>query len=552
MRRDKVLLLVSSLAALGLLAIAAAEENLWRDWRRVQRAASAPDGELEVRLRQIVVPALGVADRCVSCHVGMQAGEPSVAGDPALAPHSDVGHDVNAFGCTVCHGGQGRATEIEDAHGRVPFWPEPLIPLEHADAGCGSCHTHLAVASSRRLERGRSLVERHDCLACHALDGRGGTLRPGGGVVQAPDLSRAGARDLAAGWYDAHLAQHQKATEGPWKSDFGPLDGADLEEIEAYLATRVGAPELMEGKSLFHALGCRGCHKVGGVGGDDGPDLTRAGERDPGRTDFSAVRGERTLAHWFAEHFRAPARVVPGSQMPALDLSEAEIDQLTHYMFSLRRSDLPEAFWPKDRMRAERFGQREFATDGETLFGVFCAACHGRSGEGVRYGSQQPFPAVANPDFLALASDEFLSNTLQHGRPGRRMPAWGDKDGGLRPEEIRAVVAELRVLGGGVAFEGDAQPPRWAAGDAREGERLYGLHCASCHGAEGQGGEGVALANRVLLESATDTYLTESIRRGRRGTTMPGFSAPGPARQALSDGEIESIVTFLRSWESVQ
>ena len=33
----------------------------------------------------------------------------------------------------------------DDAHGDVPFWPEPLIPLQYAQAGCGTCHSHLKV-----------------------------------------------------------------------------------------------------------------------------------------------------------------------------------------------------------------------------------------------------------------------------------------------------------------------------------------------------------------------------------------------------------------------
>ena len=54
------------------------------------------------------------------------------------------------------------------------------------------------------------------------------------------------------------------------------------------------------------------------------------------------------------------------------------------------------------------------------------------------------------------------------------------------------------------------------------------------------------LSNTVLLSTATDTYLFETIRRGRRGTAMEGFATPSPTRPALSDAEIEAIVTYLR------
>lgn len=550
MKANKVLLLVSSLGALALLVLAAVQENVFKDWRRIQRAAESPAGPIEVHLRQVVVPALRVTDRCTSCHVGMAPGEQGLTGAPVLAPHPKVGHDPASFGCTACHAGQGRATDTADAHGDVPHWPSPMIPRAFAYAGCGSCHTHLRVPNLAQLRPGRRLFERYDCLACHRLDGRGGTLRPAGGGMEGPDLSRAGATGYRGDWYEDHLTRRAKAKQDAWRISFGTIPQEDRRALGVFLSSRVGAPGLTEAKALFHSLGCRGCHKVGAVGGDDGPDLTRVGEMDPGRRDFTRVPGKRTVANWLAEHFRAPATVVPGSKMPALRLDEEQIRLLTFYMLSLRRSDVPEAFWPKDRIRAERFGEREFATDGATLYGTFCAACHGPQGQGMRYAGMPPFPAIGNPDFLALASDDFIAATVRAGRPGRRMPAWGEQEGGLRPGEIVEVVSHVRRLSGGVAPVADRKPRRWVRGDAREGVRLFTAHCASCHGTRGEGGEGPALNNKVLLANATDTYLAETIRRGRRGTAMEGFANPSTVRPALAGTEIESIVTYLRTWEA--
>jgi len=549
MRKNKHLLLWSSVAALTLLVAAAAEENLFREWRRIQHAARGPAGPIDVHLRQVVVPALRAADRCVTCHVGMATGEPAVPGDRALRPHPDVGHDPAVFGCTVCHGGQGRATDKADAHGDVHFWPDPMIPRRYADAGCGTCHTHLQVPNLAALRTGALALERHDCLACHRLDGRGGTLRPGTGM-EGPDLSRVGGKGYRADWYEDHRRRRAAGEAGPWTESFADIPEADREALRVLLDTRVGAPGLVEGKALFHSLGCRGCHKVGGVGGDDGPDLTVAGQKDPGRLDFTHVSGERRVSAWFAEHFRSPAALVPGSAMPVLGLTEPQIDHLTRYTLSLRRSDVPEALWPKDRIRAERFGEREFAADGATLYGTFCAACHGPNGEGMRYPRMPAFPAIANPDFLAIAPDALIVETVRRGRPGRRMPAWGEKEGGLRPAEVAAVAEHVRRLGGGIRPEPDARPARWVRGDPEEGERLFTMNCALCHGPKGEGGEGPALRNRVLLSAATDTYLMETIKRGRRDTTMASFAVPTTIRRALDDHEIESIVVFLRIGES--
>ena len=74
MKRNKYLLLVSSVAALLLLAGAAVDENVLKEWRRIQARGRNEDGAIPVQLRQVVNNHLGVADRCVSCHVTMGPG----------------------------------------------------------------------------------------------------------------------------------------------------------------------------------------------------------------------------------------------------------------------------------------------------------------------------------------------------------------------------------------------------------------------------------------------------------------------------------------------
>ena len=335
MKANKHLLLWSSVGTLAVFLWAAVNENFLTDWRVIQlgiqaRLPASQADTFTIQLRQIVSREVGATDRCVSCHVGMAPGESGIEGDRIFGRHADVVHDPASYGCAVCHGGQGRATETADAHGTVPHWPEPMLSKEYLFAGCGGCHTHLSVPNLTQLERGKARFEQADCLACHKLDGRGGTLRPGGaGGQEGPDLSRVGAYGFKADWYEHHINQRKKPASGPWVSAFGALSKSERLAIDEYLRSRVGAPGLSEAKALFHTLGCRGCHKVRNVGGDDGPDLTAVGNKDPGQVSFAQVEGERTLANWFKKHFRSPASVVPGSTMPEFRLTERQIDQLT-------------------------------------------------------------------------------------------------------------------------------------------------------------------------------------------------------------------------------
>ena len=546
MKKNKYLLLFSSIGVLILLFTAAVSENFFKEWHAIQASARNQEGAIDRRLRQVVNPNLRSSDRCVTCHVGMAPGEQITSADKVSAPHKSVAHSPSEIGCTICHGGQGLATTREDAHGTVEFWTEPMLPAKYAYAGCGTCHTPLGVPDSATLGRARKTFERLDCYACHRVENRGGTLRVGGTVtgMEGPDLSHVGIRGYKAEWYSEHIAK--KDSGDAWSNAFREISDADRALLKIFLDTRNGASRLIEAKAQFNSVGCAGCHKVGSFGGDGGVDLSLSGFKDPNQLNFSNVPGEHSLENWIKQHFRSPVSTVKGSQMPALSLNEDEIDSLTMYVLSLRRRTLPDIYLPKDRIRAMRFGVREFVADGPGIYAAVCTACHGAKGQGTRFAGLAPSPSITNPDFLELASDEFIAQTIAKGRSGRPMLAWADRENGFSNEEIQKLVAYLRELGGGIQFRPDPLARIWATGDTGLGNRLFAANCAGCHGAGGEGLDGPALANKQFLDSASDTFLVETISRGRRGTTMQGFASGSVVRRSLTRREIESIVAYLR------
>src|ERR1019366_3555200 len=91
-------------------------------------------------IRQDLLPGLQRVDRCTTCHPGVEDPTMKKAPQPFAFHQTLAPHVPARFGCTVCHGGQGLATDKQNAHGRVPFWQEPLLPKEYIRASCGRCH----------------------------------------------------------------------------------------------------------------------------------------------------------------------------------------------------------------------------------------------------------------------------------------------------------------------------------------------------------------------------------------------------------------------------
>src|SRR5262249_14833138 len=80
------------------------------------------------------------------------------------------------------------------------------------------------------------------------------------------------------------------------------------------------------------------------------------------------------------------------------------------------------------------------------------------------------------------------------------------------------------------------------AGDpaaTKAGKKTYQNSCQLCHGGDGRGGRGPALATGNFQRGGEDWQLFETIRRGIPGTQMPAFELPNE--------EIWELVTYLRS-----
>ncbi len=180
------------------------------------------------------------------------------------------------------------------------------------------------------------------------------------------------------------------------------------------------------------------------------------------------------------------------------------------------------------------------AERGKELYGKYCDFCHGETGKG--YAADEA-PALANDDFLTLASDEYLEGAILRGRPGTTMSAWSVSYGGpIGLNESKALVAFLRSWQRKPLALApiDAGAPK---GDAARGAPVYAAQCASCHGAQGSGGKYNALANPELLASASDGFLATTIERGRENTPMKGFGGK------LTAPQIDDVVALLRSWQ---
>src|SRR5579862_6289928 len=155
---------------------------------------------MDIKLRQVnvnppgtqinYVGGVGLVDRCQSCHV---ATDPLIvpvvmtltktdlglanSKDAPFASHPDPDllkyHPLEKFGCSPCHGGNGRALDtVEKAHGRYEHWLWPLYYSENYDAGCQQCHAaDMRTEHAGVLNTAKELFRAKGCIGCHKFAG---------------------------------------------------------------------------------------------------------------------------------------------------------------------------------------------------------------------------------------------------------------------------------------------------------------------------------------------------------------------------------------------
>jgi cytochrome c2 len=87
-----------------------------------------------------------------------------------------------------------------------------------------------------------------------------------------------------------------------------------------------GDENLVEkGKELYTQKKCSMCHKLEGVGGKMGPDLSDEG--DKGRNE-----------EWLMKYFKDPKSVMPEAKMRPVKGTDEELKALVAYMMSLKKA----------------------------------------------------------------------------------------------------------------------------------------------------------------------------------------------------------------------
>jgi len=225
------------------------------------------------------------------------------------------------------------------------------------------------------------------------------------------------------------------------------------------------------------------------------------------------------------------------------------------------------------------------APDGQRLFTVNCAPCHGYSvgfsGDKSELisiinqgGMHLDMPAwketlstseidrlasyVVNPDSTpegqalfqqycstchgeripTAADEQTAQEIITGGGSHQTMPVWGDI---LTSEQIDALVSYTLESAQGSSLQ--------------VGQELYAANCALCHGEFGEGGLNPARPDDIIapissaeyLQTRDDFTLRTIITQGQPNFGMSPFgsSVGGP----LDDDDIDAIVAYLRSWE---
>lgn len=392
MKRVLFLALSGLLTVLFLVAVGF---DMTREWTAYQRrfAKSLRRDErrgLHGGIQQIQVKALGRVDRCTTCHVAMDHPQLALAEQPFTAHPGEYlsWHPPDQFGCTVCHGGQGLATQVQAAHGEVKHWEQPLLRGSLVQASCRKCHGNLEPIRSYvpLLAQGVQLYDRLGCAGCHTVQGFGQTVSidlsdMGDKPWQLLDFTFVEGDHTLTQWIEEHFKEPRRTTPGYRLSELPPgeeeiyptfmpnfgLTDEQAQALTIYMLSLTAeslpatyviaatpptqpayATAVERGRAVFQKYGCAGCHGEGGVGGRKNWNA-QVGEEEPSLVYVKMYYDRDRLKGLIRDGRqpvprRDPARPRAPSFMPAWKdrLTDAELDDVVEYLLSLYDSQVPQ------------------------------------------------------------------------------------------------------------------------------------------------------------------------------------------------------------------
>ncbi|MEJ2733177.1 MAG: c-type cytochrome [Anaerolineae bacterium] len=180
------------------------------------------------------------------------------------------------------------------------------------------------------------------------------------------------------------------------------------------------------------------------------------------------------------------------------------------------------------------------------LTGDICQTCHKMVEEIAGAGEEEGMSAAEAPS-IPHGLEGFGACTQCHEEGGPGIPRFPEDHAG-RTDDLctachrpAAESSEAEPTAEATSTPTETSPE--VGGDASNGQALFAVKCAPCHGPEG---EGTSIAQDPLNDAArladlTDEEVVTVIRMGLSGKM--------PASPQLSDQEVLDLVAFLRSWQ---
>jgi ubiquinol-cytochrome c reductase cytochrome b subunit len=155
-------------------------------------------------------------------------------------------------------------------------------------------------------------------------------------------------------------------------------------------------PQEMAGIAYFRQEHCESCHATGDGASKLGPDLTQA-----------SIHKD---AAWMIQHFKRPAAMRPGSPMPPIQLSDAQLNALAAFLLKLNPNN------------ASALGNApDFATAGALVYlANQCGGCHMVNGYGMKIGP--PLNGLAQRRSRSWVQEHFANPDALS--PGSMMPPY--------------------------------------------------------------------------------------------------------------------------------